>query len=232
MKAEMKLILFVFLLLSIVRTVSAQEYDMSVYISERMVNKMLLSMGRISNTESYKVSMIQGTYTWVLENPKIRLERNKASFVADISVDSGPLKYKDKVTGAIEVKYNSNTDKIELRLAKALVEIKTKVLGKEILIKTIDIAEYFKTPFLFDGPLSFQEDFIFRMPDGSKKKITTQLLNFNLEVIPKYIRMQANIAFNDKSGKGVYLNEKSATMEPGKNIAPKTEKRKSILRKR
>jgi len=177
----------------------AQEYDVSIYVYDKMVNKLINSIGKVSSTEEYRLSLLKGTYTWVVDNIIIKFEKGKAAFTADVNVDSGPFTYRDEVNGSIDVNYNAKDDKIELRLTHAYLDIKTKVFGKERLIKTINIADYYTTPFEFDGPLTFSEDFSFEMPDGSMKKIVTAIENFNLEILPKAIRMQANLTFTDAS---------------------------------
>ncbi|MFC2113844.1 hypothetical protein ACFLRI_00690 [Bacteroidota bacterium] len=177
----------------------AQTYDMTISISDKMINKVLTAVGAVSDKDEYQLLLIKGTYTWKVENAFIKLEEDKALFIADVIVETGPFHYADKVSGLLDVTYNAKTNKLELQLTHAHLKIKTKILGAEKLITTVDLAKYYKTPFVFDGPLSYQDVFEFELPDGSKKKISTIVTSCLIKVNEGAILMKANFKIQDAS---------------------------------
>ncbi|MBC8343098.1 MAG: hypothetical protein ISR55_06715 [Bacteroidetes bacterium] len=184
----------------------AQKSDLTISISDQMINKVLAAVGSISDEDEYQLLMIKGKYSWLVENTRIKLEENKALFVADVKVKAGPIKYEDRVSGLLDVTYNPKTNKLELKLTHAYLDIKTKIFGKEKIITTVDLANYYKAPFVFDGPIDYQEVFEIEMPDKTVKKLKTVVERCNINVKPGVIQMKSIIAIYD-ADKKVDLNE-------------------------
>ena len=72
------------------------------------------------------------------------------------------------------------------------------VLGNKIHIKDIHLEEYFKDPFVFEGPKSFATDMEFTMPDSTLKKIYVQPTDCVMRVIRQSIITSCEIAASDK----------------------------------
>ncbi|MFN3410811.1 MAG: hypothetical protein ACK4YF_01450 [Exilispira sp.] len=153
--------------------VSNTNADASIQISEGTLNKFLIAIGDLTSTEKFSVLGLSGTYTWLVQNPKITLISGKAKFTGDvtITINPGNIVTKSKADGEVSVNYDINTNKIQIRVTKALVEIRTKILNNMVKIAEIDLAKYYQIAFDFPGPKPFENSVDVKMPDGKIKKI-------------------------------------------------------------
>lgn len=147
--------------------------DASIQISEGTLNKFLIAIGDLTNTEKFSVLGLSGTYTWLVQNPTIKLTGGKAKFTGDvtITINPGNIVTKSKADGEVEVKYDIETNKIKIRVTKAIVEIKTKIMNNMVKVAEIDLAKYYQIAFDFPGPKPFEKAVDVKMPDGKIKKI-------------------------------------------------------------
>jgi len=147
--------------------------DASISISEGTLNKFLVAVGDLTNTEKFSVLGLSGTYTWLVQNPQIKLIGGKARFTGDvtITINPGNIVTKSKADGEVSVNYDINTNKIQIRVTKAIVEIKTKIMNNMVKIAEIDLAKYYQIAFDFPGPKPFESSVDVKMPDGKIKKI-------------------------------------------------------------
>ena len=191
-----QLIVFIFLFLSIsVVGFTQSNNSITFEIHESMINKVLKVIGPVSGENDYETFLMKGTYKWTVMNPQIKLTDKKALFVADLKVEIGSIQYTDKIEGDFSVNYNQQTNKIELKLTNAIYEVYTKVLGQKIVLKTINLADYYKDTFLFDGPMEYQSVMPFTMPDKSIKKIAAKVKKCSIQVVPSKIVMAAELDF-------------------------------------
>jgi len=167
--------------------------NLSVEIHESMINKVLKAVGQVSGENEYETFLVKGTYKWTVMNPQIKLTDKKALFDADLKVETGSLQYTDKIQGDFSVTYNQQTNKLELKLTNAFYEIYTKILGQKIILKKINLADYYNYPFLFDGPMEYQSVMPFTMPDKSVKKIAAKVKKCTIQVVPAKIIMNAEL---------------------------------------
>ncbi len=209
--------------------------DVKVTLHEETLNKIFASLGEISGVNDYEVMLIKGKYKWTIQNPKIILKPVKSSFVCDAIVEVGGFNYKAPVVGDLSITYNAKTNQISVKLVKAIFEIYTKILGKKFHIKDIDIAEYLKDPFLFEGPQTMSTDMEFVMPDNSKRKVYMQPSSCYMIVIDKQIITSCEMAVDNKPIKqsavvvqSSTINENKVTItnEPIKEEETKKKKRK------
>ncbi len=147
--------------------------DASIQISEGTLNKFLVAVGDLTNTEKFSVLGLSGSYTWLVQNPRISLQQGKAKFTGDvtITINPGNIVTKSTADGEVDVKYNIDTNKIQIRVTKAIVEIKAKIMGNMVKIAEIDIAKYYQIAFDFPGPKPFEKYVDVKMPNNSIKKI-------------------------------------------------------------
>ena len=82
----------------------------------------------------------------------------------------------------MKITYNKATNQIQVKVVRAIFELFTVVLGKKIHIRDIDLADYFKDPFCFEGPRSMSTDLDFSLPDGKTKKIYMQPASCDIEL--------------------------------------------------
>lgn len=192
-------LLILLMIVSGFQYVFPQNYDLIVNITDKMINKLITAIGPVSGVEEYSILTIKGNCKWTVENAVIKLDDNKSWFEADVSINHGNFSYTDRINGLIKVNYNKQNDKLELKIEHAFVDLKIRILGKEKLIKTIDLANYYKTPFVFDGPASYAEEFSFEMPDGSIKKLKPLVKNSDITITKGLIQIKAIIDFVDPS---------------------------------
>lgn len=172
--------------------------DMRVVIHEEMLNKMLAALGTISGKEPYSALLMKDTCYWTLINPKIRLHPGKADFETNVNVKAGPFNYTTPVKGNVAVTYDRVKNVINVKIETAIMELYTKILGKKIHIKDIDLADQFDEPFTFDGPTATESEMEFPMPDGTTKVLLMRTTDCDLKVEEKMIVVPCEMEFLPK----------------------------------
>ncbi|MES2131424.1 MAG: hypothetical protein V4506_03685 [Bacteroidota bacterium] len=194
----------IFLFLTFSTFLKAQTYnDFSFVLNEKSINKIFAVIGEISGKNEYEVLLIKGNYTWIISNPKINLMPDSSDFTCDAKVTVGPFSYKSKVIGNVKIGYDNKTNEISIKITRAIFELYTMILGNKIHIKDIHLEDYFKDPFVFEGPKSFATDMEFTMPDSTLKKIYIQPTDCVMRVIKQSIITSCEIAASDKPFKQV-----------------------------
>lgn len=172
--------------------------DFTIVINESTLNKLFTAIGPLTGTNVYKIGFIGGVYNWTMKNARIELIKDSARFVTDVDVEAGPLKYSTPVPGKVAIKYDAQKNKINVLVTDAVFEIYTRILGKKFHIKNIQLAEYFTSPFVFDGPANMETDMDFTLPDGTIKKIYTKTENCKLSIEPHQIILNSQLSFFEK----------------------------------
>jgi 5-(carboxyamino)imidazole ribonucleotide synthase len=83
----------------------------------------------------------------------------------------------------MSVQYDKKKNQITINLLDAIVRLKASFLGKSITIKKIQLADYFKQGFSFDGPNTAAKDMKIVLPNGSEKIISSEIENVNIEAL-------------------------------------------------
>jgi hypothetical protein len=178
--------------------VKPEPNDMRIVIHEEMLNKMLAALGNISGKEPYSALLIKDTCYWTLIGPKIRLHPGKADFETNVNVKAGPFNYTTPVKGNVAVTYDRIKNVINVKIESAVMELYTKVLGKKIHIKDIDLADQFTEPFTFDGPTATESEMEFPMPDGTTKVVVMRASDCDLSVVEDMILVPCEMEFLPK----------------------------------
>lgn len=163
------------------KKVQADLNDFVCSLHEETINKVLVAIGDIHGKNNYEVMLISGTYHYTITNSKINVRPDSSSFTCDVKVETGPFDYKTQVLGDVKISYDNDSNKIYIRITRAIFELYTTMFGKKIHIKDIHLEEHFKEPFAFEGPRTISSEFEFMMPDSTLKKVF---------VIPTECRMQ------------------------------------------
>lgn len=173
--------------------------DFSFILTERAVNKVFAAIGDISGKNEYEaLGVIKGHYTWTVLNPKIRFKPDSSDFGCQAKVEVGPFSYQSEVLGHVKIAYNNKSNLISIKITEAVFELYTKVLGKKIHIKDIHLEDYFKEPFLFEGPKSFGTDMSLTMPDSSIKRIYVQPSECAMKIVKNAIITSCDVVAQDK----------------------------------
>lgn len=215
--------------------------DFSFTLHEETVNKVLAAVGEISGTNDYEVMFVKGKYHWKVINPQINIRPDSSQFVCDAVVNVGPFNYKTTVNGDVKITYDKFTDKIAIRITRAVFELYTVLLDKKFHIKDIHLEDYFKDPFLFDGPKSYGTSMDVSLPDSVKKKIYIQPSDCDVMIKWREVTAACEVQVSDKPIKPVLpappvktSGSKTITAAPGKTavvspaassntpVAPKT----------
>jgi hypothetical protein len=178
--------------------------DFSITIHEESINKIISAIGPITGSSKYDIYVTDINYTWTLENPRIQVRPDSSQFVCDVKVEAGIIKYNTQVHGDVKITYDPVSNQIRIKIARAIFELYTKLFGKKIHIKDIDLADNFKEPFIFEGPKTMNTVFDFTMPDNSIKKVYVQPINCAIELKWKEILVLFDIEACDapfKTGK-------------------------------
>ncbi len=173
--------------------------DFLFSLHEESINKVLTAIGEISGSKDYEVLLIKGTYHWKIQNSKINIKPDSSDFTCDAIVNVGPFNYKTKVPGTVKISYDPNKNLIYIKITRAIFDLYTIVFGKKLHIKDIHLEEYFREPFVFNGPRSMTTEMEFMMPDSSLKKIFVQPTTCKMEVKWKEICTSCEISATAKS---------------------------------
>jgi hypothetical protein len=196
----MRILVFSFFLLMSFQTFAQQkEEDITIILGEQTLNKVFAALGPVYGSDTYSLLLMKGTYRWTLLNPHIELKPGKATYVADVEVETGPFSYKSTISGDVSIVYSPDSNKIIIRITKAVLPLYTKLFGSRIHIKDIDLAEAYTSPFVFDGPLSITTAMEFTMPDGSTRRTHAIPVRCDVLVEENRIRVPCEIQFYSES---------------------------------
>ena len=186
------------------KTIKAPEInDFEVVLHEEAINKIITAIGDISGTNDYEVMFIKGKYHWTMKNPKINIRPDSSNFTCDAIVTCGPFGYKTQVVGDVKITYDNPKNLIFIKISRAIFELYTMVFDKKVHIKDIHLEDYFKEPFVFDGPKTMATNMQFSMPDSTVKQIYIQPTYCKMELKWKSICTACEIAVADKPFKPI-----------------------------
>lgn len=169
--------------------------DLQVAIHEEMLNNMIAALGEIKGKGEYNILFVPAHYTWTLQNAHFQLQPGKADFVSDVKVEAGPFSYTSTVVGNVDITYDAKTNLVNVKVVKAIFEVYTVVFGNKMHITNIDLAEYFKDPLTFEGPMSLKTYMDFTMPDGNKKTLYCKPTCCELRVVKQSILVAVEVEF-------------------------------------
>ena len=195
---EKWILLFFFAFAGISHRIPAQvpvANDLVVILHQETLNKLFGAIGEISGTEEYEILLMKKKYTWFLSNMRIQLQKDSASFITDATVDAGFGIYKDQVVGKVAIDYDEKRNKISVKVVDAVFEIFINFMGKRLVIKRVQLANYLTTPFTFEGPMTLENEMSFQMPDGSEKKLFLKPSRCIIRVEPEKIIVSTEIDF-------------------------------------
>lgn len=152
--------------------------DAQIILHEATFNKFLDAIGSISGSGKFKKAFIKTSYTWKIRNARIDLEPGIATFYAVADIKAKGIKFTEKVTGSVDVKFDPVRNLISVKVREAKFDV--KIFG--VKVATIDLAKFYKPKFQFEGPKPLQKSVTVDLPEGKKKiiKITTVRQNFKI----------------------------------------------------
>lgn len=173
----------------------AQNQDLIVILKESILNKMFTAIGEIKGTSIYSFMFIESTYNWTVINPQIKLHQNKADFICDVKVAVGKFDYITKVKGIVEICYEAQSNLIMVEITEAEFPLNIMFLGQLRHLWDVGLANYFETPFTFEGPLTMGTEMVFSMPDRTIKTIYCHPVNCGVKIAEKQVIVSAETEF-------------------------------------
>lgn len=165
-----KIVLIVLFSLSLM-CYGAYAENASVTVHQSTLNLFLAAVGPVTGVGDYNVAGMKGKYTWTVQNARIEIDKDVARFRGDATINIAGMKYENLAEGAVEVRYEKETNKIFVKVQEAKIEIALKVFGKKTKITDIDVAQYYRPEFQFTGPQPIQSSIELKMPDGTVKVV-------------------------------------------------------------
>ncbi|MCW3072775.1 MAG: hypothetical protein JWO44_2665 [Bacteroidetes bacterium] len=200
MKNRISILFITFLFLNL-RGLYAQlpNQDLVVTIHENVLNKMFKAIGEIKGTAAYSFMFMEGTYDWTLINPQFRIHPGRIDFITDVRVTVGKYNYLIHVTGNAETCYEPINNLIFVEITDAKFPLNILFFGKLRHLWDVDLAQYFETPFTFEGPLTIGSEFVFPMPDNTTKTVYAHPLNCGVKIAEKQIIVSAEMEFINRN---------------------------------
>jgi hypothetical protein len=190
--------IFLFLSLILPNLSYCQEEDLSVVITENLLNKLLSAVGEVTGTGSVNLPIHKGEYSWVAKNPRLSILPEGTSFSADVTVKIGFFKYSPDVKGIVDIDYATATNTIIIKIRSAEFELYLGLFGKKLHITNIDLARFYKEPILFPGPEPIEKGIELTLPDGRKKSLSVTPENYSLRLEKGAIRVASVLSFKEK----------------------------------
>lgn len=191
---------FIFILCSFINQIKAQKIhnDFSAILHEETVNKVMAAIGEVSGKNDFEVLLIKGHYDWTIVNPQIHLNPDSSDFTCDAKVKVGPFKYKTEVKGNVKIGYDNKSNLISIKITRAIFELYTMLFNKKIHIKDIHLEDYFKDPFVFDGPRSIATNMTLTLPDSTLKTLYVHPTSCVMKVMKQMIVTSCEVEVTDE----------------------------------
>jgi len=176
LKSILGIIFIVIFSISSFSIAKGNEADASIVIRQDTLNKFLATIGEVKKSDTFSIVGIKGEYTWIVKNPKIILTNGRALFQADVSVSfkTLPVSYSTPAYGEVSVRYDSNENRINIKVERVAFEVAFNILGKKVVVGEVDISKIYQIAFSFPGPKPFESLVEVNMPDGSKRRIKVE----------------------------------------------------------
>lgn len=175
----------------------------SFVIHQSAINDLLAAIGDLEGDGSVLFRSGLTKYAWKVEQPRLTIADTGAVFVADVSVKGFGMDYTTEGLGKAHIEYDHANDQINLVLETIIVEIRTKILGKEIKLGELDIAAFYDPKVKILGPLPLQTDFNVKKQD-EKKPIHFAITDHKV----RYEKRQVTIDFEVNFSEGKELAKK------------------------
>jgi hypothetical protein len=171
-------------------TLTAQ--SVAVVISERTVNDFLAAVGPVKGkgTGAQKID-----YSWTVTDPAVDFEPETAGFNANIKVKTKIISFDDKVKGRLEVDYDAANNKIKMQVVEAKFAIRVKILGQKIKIASIDIGEYYRPKFEFNGPEPVQQEVEVDIGNGKTRLISVTVEGRQIAMEHDQLRVSVDLTY-------------------------------------
>ena len=138
--------------------------DITITLSQEMVGRFaqIIMPVTLRGTEIVSVSApivgtirVKAPWVAVVNNPKVTIKRYAATFDADVTVQSGPLQYRDKVHGTLSVTFDKRRNQVVIKVKQAFLNLKVQQVGAGA-VRKVDVTDRlpnFEIPVAFPSPI-------------------------------------------------------------------------------
>ena len=171
---------------------SSDSPHISLLIHEELLNEFFNNIGEIKG-EGTGASI---DYTWYLLNPRIEITAKDALFKAKIRAKTENFRITRDVNGTVDIRYNEETNQIEVEIDTADVILDVDIFGKNFVLAEIDVAKYFTKAMKIDGPKSVNNIVEYQLPNGKSKEMLIKTKSYNLVLIENAIQLITSLEFS------------------------------------
>ena len=166
--------------------------SVSVIITEQTVNDFLAAVGPVSGrgTGAQKIK-----YDWTVTEPNADFEPGTAAFYAKVKVKTKIVSFDDRVNGRLAVEYDASANKIRMQVVEAKLPIYVKVFGKKVKLATLDIGQYYRPRFEFNGPEPVQQEVEVDIGGGRKRKVGVTAGGRQIFLEKDQLRVSVNLTY-------------------------------------
>jgi hypothetical protein len=126
--------------------------DVEVRLHERVLNTVISVLAPINGEGDFNSPLGGGHYTWVLKNPRLTVQNDGLSFIANTRVSLNGVTYDTTSKGRATTRINDKTKKIELQIEKASFALQLSIFGNKIHLTDVDISSMVNQKFALDTP--------------------------------------------------------------------------------
>ena len=171
------------------------EKHISLIIHESLINSFFDNMGEIKGEGQNPII----DYTWYLLQPRVEINKDKASFHAKVRAKTKNFRTTKDVIGNVKVSFDEETNMVTVKVDKADVVLDIDIFGKNIELGRLDIAKYFSKSLKLKGPQALDKEVDFTLPNGQKRKMNVEVVSYELKLIENAIQLSTSLDFKQIS---------------------------------
>ena len=165
----------------------------SLIVHESLINTFFQNMGDIHGEGTSSVV----DYTWHLLNPRVEIEEKGASFLGKVRIKGNNFRVTRDLVGNVSITYDKETNILNIQVDKADVILDVDIFGQNIVLGTLDIANYFTKSLKLDGPQGIADKIEFTLPSGQLKKMKVEVASYDLKLQKDEIKVSTSLEFKE-----------------------------------
>jgi hypothetical protein len=174
--------------------------DISMVIHQSAVNNLLAAIGGLSGDGSLFAKTSLTKYKWFVQNPRVSFCDTGAVFLADVRVMGFGTDYESQAVGFAHLDYDQSQEEIDLSLDQVMVELKVKLLGRELRLSRIDVASLYGSKIKLIGPLPLQTDFTVKK-HKERMYINFSIVDHRVRYSNEYATIDFQVEFKESATK-------------------------------
>ncbi|NLK62959.1 MAG: hypothetical protein GX287_05825 [Fusobacteria bacterium] len=182
----MKKIIFIFLIMSL--NLFSNTESIEIGVNEYLINNLLDVIEEIDGTNNIKILGGKQKLDWKIRNMNIKILPENVLFKGNINVSIFGQMIESPVTGEVNVSLNETGDVIIFKVDKLIPENNSG--------NFIDLTSIYTPEFEYELPNYVVDNYEFKTPNGSLKKITMDVVKKELFLEKEKIVIKTHIKLN------------------------------------